>query len=698
MVCAEQRLLVAVDFRRLARGLAYAVGIYLSGGVGLQQVRAAEPDLLRLPEGWRLAPELMSGFPAHGLQLFVCDQASAPRPLRAYALAWDPTVPNISFKPVLQSAGRTPTQFYTEETGRVFAAVNGGYFGGGQSYSLVLQGGQVLAANIKTLSRTYLSNSVNYYPTRVAFGLTPSGRLTTDWIYHVGAGNAQIYAYPTPSPNALGQAPQPVPTAAFPAGGTPWTMQAAIGGSPMLLRDGVARISDQEELIEINNTTARPRTALGYTASGVAVLLVVEGDNAPGPAGVNLTELAALLQALGCTQGINLDGGGSTSLVVGGRTTVRPSGGAERAVASAVLWVDPRTQTVATSAPSILHEPWAVTLAKGSRGDIHVVAQGGGLSYQWLYEGAALPGETEPTLTLAGADGRAGRYSVRVTNRLGSVTSRAVTVDATSAGPSTLINLSVRAQGGAGEDTLIAGFVVRDGNKDVLVRAIGPGLKTFGVSDSFGDPRLELSTASGVTLAYNDDWLPRETEMVGARVGAFTLPADSRDAALVGNTRSGGHLATVTGRESSDRGNVLLELYDAGGPGALTNVSARARISPQTGPLIAGFVVRGPAALTVLIRAIGPSLAAFGVRDALAAPRLTLVKDGATLQVNTAWASAPNALEIWSAGRATGAFALPAGSADSALLATLPPGGYTAIVSAADEGSGVALVEVYEVR
>ena len=698
MVCAEQRLLVAVGIRRLARGLAYAVGIYLSGGVGLQQVRAAEPDLLRLPEGWRLAPELMSGFPAHGLQLFVCDQASAPRPLRAYALAWDPTVPNISFKPVLQSAGRTPTQFYTEETGRVFAAVNGGYFGGGQSYSLVLQGGQVLAANIKTLSRTYLSNSVNYYPTRVAFGLTPSGRLTTDWIYHVGAGNAQIYAYPTPSPNALGQAPQPVPTAAFPAGGTPWTMQAAIGGSPMLLRDGVVRISDQEELIEINNTTARPRTALGYTASGVAVLLVVEGDNAPGPAGVNLTELAALLQALGCTQGINLDGGGSTSLVVGGRTTVRPSGGAERAVASAVLWVDPRTQTVATSAPSILHEPWAVTLAKGSRGDIHVVAQGGGLSYQWLYEGAALPGETEPTLTLAGADGRAGRYSVRVTNRLGSVTSRAVTVDATSAGPSTLINLSVRAQGGAGEDTLIAGFVVRDGNKDVLVRAIGPGLKTFGVSDSFGDPRLELSTASGVTLAYNDDWLPRETEMIGARVGAFTLPADSRDAALVGNTRSGGHLATVTGRESSDRGNVLLELYDAGGPGALTNVSARARISPQTGPLIAGFVVRGPAALTVLIRAIGPSLAAFGVRDALAAPRLTLVKDGATLQVNTAWASAPNALEIWSAGRATGAFALPAGSADSALLATLPPGGYTAIVSAADEGSGVALVEVYEVR
>ncbi len=697
MVRYERKNLVTDEFRKFARGLACVAWAYFGWWAG-SQARAAGNDLLRLPEGWRLASELMTGFPAHGLQLFVCDQASAARPFRAYALAWDPTVPNISFKPVLQPAGRTPTQFFNEETGRVYAAVNGGYFGGGQSYSVVMQGGNVLAANIKALSRTYLGTSVNYYPTRAAFGLTPNGGLTTDWIYHVGSGNTQIYAYPAPSANALGQAPQPVPTAAFPMGGTPWKMTSAIGGSPMLLRDGVVRISDQEELIDINNTTSRPRTALGYTASGVAVLLVVEGDNAPGPAGVNLAELAALLQALGCTQAINLDGGGSTSLVVGARTTVRPSGGAERAVASAVLWVDPRTQTVATSAPTLLHEPWAVTLARGSRGGLHVVAQGGGLTYQWLYEGVALPGETEAALNFAGSDWRPGRYSVRVTNQLGSVTSRDVSVDATSAGSSTLINLSVRALGGSGEDTLIAGFVVRDGNKEVLVRAIGPGLKAFGVTDSFGDPRLELSSASGTNLAFNDNWLPRETETVGSRVGAFALQAGSNDAALVGTTRSGGHLATVSGRETTDQGNVLLELYDAGGPGALTNVSARARISPKTGPLIAGFVVRGPAALTVLVRAIGPSLAAFGVRDALAAPRLTLVKDGVTLQVNTAWASAPNALEIWAAGRTTGAFSIPAGSQDSAVLVTLPPGGYTAIVSAADEGSGVALVEVYEVR
>ena len=126
MVHFEQKFLVTVNLRPFVRGFAGVVWACLSWSAG-PQARAAGNDLLRLPEGWRLASELMAGFPAHGLQLFVCDQASAPRPLRAYALAWDPTVPNISFKPVLQSAGRTPTQFYTEEPGRVYAAVNGGY-------------------------------------------------------------------------------------------------------------------------------------------------------------------------------------------------------------------------------------------------------------------------------------------------------------------------------------------------------------------------------------------------------------------------------------------------------------------------------------------------------------------------------------------------------------------------------------------
>jgi exopolysaccharide biosynthesis protein len=96
----------------------------------------------------------------------------------------------------------------------------------------------------------------------------------------------------------------------FPTGGTPWTVPTAIGGSPMLLRGGQINISDVAELININNTTSRPRSAIGHTANGIVLLLAVEGDNSTaGYPGVNLAELANMLRLLGCTDAINLEGG-----------------------------------------------------------------------------------------------------------------------------------------------------------------------------------------------------------------------------------------------------------------------------------------------------------------------------------------------------------------------------------------------------
>jgi exopolysaccharide biosynthesis protein len=107
----------------------------------------------------------------------------------------------------------------------------------------------------------------------------------------------------------------------------------------MLLRGGLVNISDVAELININNTTYRPRSAVGYTANGIVLLLAVEGDNASaGYPGVNLSELANILKQLGCTDAMNLDGGGSTSMIISGRLTVRPGdAGVERPVVSAVL-------------------------------------------------------------------------------------------------------------------------------------------------------------------------------------------------------------------------------------------------------------------------------------------------------------------------------------------------------------------------
>lgn len=669
---------------------------------GLAGARAAEaPPFIRLPTGWRVATELMGAFPAQGLQLYAFAAEAGARPLRAFCLAWDPTSPAVALKPVLANAGRTPLQFFAAEPGTVFAAANGGFFGSGQSFSLVQVGGAVLAPNIKSVTRTFQGAGTPYFPTRAAWGIAADGRLAADWIYHVGAGNALLYAYPAPSPNAPGAAPQPVPTAAFPAGGARWEMENAIGGSPMLIKDGRVQLTDREELIEIDNAAARPRTALGHTAGGIVLLLAVEGDNAPGPAGVPLSEVASLMLGLGCTAAINLDGGGSTSLVVGGRTTVRPSGGAERSVVSALLWFDPRTQIPVTGAPEILHGPWDIAVASGARATLQVSATGGGLAYQWLRDDAPIPGATQAAYTIGTATpALAGGHAVRVTNPRGTITSRVAALTVTpAAAPATLVNLSVRAFGGAGADALVAGFVVREGAKDVLVRAVGPGLAPLGVPGVFPDPRLELTTAAGARLAGNDDWISADTAALAVSVGAFAIAPGSRDAALAGALGPGAHLAITAGAGAAARGNLLLEVYDTGGGGALANLSARARVSAASGPLFAGFVVRGPAAMTVLIRAIGPALRSFGVAEALAAPRLELVRDGVTQLANTAWAAAPNAPELRDAAVRAGAFLLPVGSADAAMLVTLAPGAYSAVITPANPATeGIALVELYEVR
>lgn len=680
---------------RLARCAILGMGL-LGGAV---QAQPASP-LVALPAGWRLATEWMAGFPAEGLQLWVRETPASAPPVRAFCLAWDTRSPAVAFKPVLAATARTPSQLAAQEPGRVFAAINAGFFGGNQSFSLVQRDGAVLAANVKSLARTFQGAPTNYFPTRAAFGISAGGRLATDWIYHIGSGNNLIYSYPQPSPNLLNAAPQPVPTAAFPEGGSPWVMQHGIGGSPMLVKDGVVRVTDQAELIDVNNTSRRARSALGYTADAIVLFLAVEGDNPPAAPGLTLAELAALLRELGCVGAINLDGGGSTSLVAGGRTTVRPSDGAERPVISAVLLTDPAGGAPAEAAPVIVHPPWDLVVAREAPASLQVVASGGALAYQWQHNGVALAGATRAALDFASVTPvQVGAYAVVVTNSRGAVTSRAANLSVVAAAPGELVNLSVRAGAGPDEDTLIGGFALRDGEETILARAVGPSLGPLGVTGFLADPKLELFAEGGRLLAANDDWDSAAIGAAAARVGAFPLPPGSRDAALLRPTAAGTYTVAASPARDGSRGNLLIELYDTGsGRGTLANLSARARVSPAGGELIAGFYVRGDAAMTVLIRGVGPSLGELGVRDALPGPVLTLVRGGEVQLTNRAWALAPNAVAVRDAARRAGAFPLSGGTADTAMLVTLPPGAYTAVLAAPSGSAGVALVEVYELR
>lgn len=334
-----KRFLLALPLLVILYGGACSKSSSTNGGGGTPTPTPTPvTPLISLPPGWKYSASLSVNFPS-GIQAFTFDTIYNGKTVKAYCVALDYSTGRFDFKPVMSTTLKTPSQFAAGETGLVYVAINGGYFGGNQSYSLVKYDNVVAAPNIKAVTRVYNGSNASYYPTRVAFGVTSTGAPTTAWIYSVGTGNDLLYQYPSPSPNIEGALPQAQPTETFPAGGSIWNIAAGIGGSPMLVRGGAIRISDAEELISINNTTSRPRTAIGYTAAGRFVLLAVEGDNASaGYPGINLADLASMVQSLGCTDAINLDGGGSTSMVIGNRLTVRPGdNGVERPVASAVL-------------------------------------------------------------------------------------------------------------------------------------------------------------------------------------------------------------------------------------------------------------------------------------------------------------------------------------------------------------------------
>ncbi len=260
---------------------------------------------------------------------------------------------------------------------------------------------------------------------------------------------------------------------------------------------------------------------------------------------------------------------------------------------------------------------------------------------------------------------------------------------------STLGNLSVRTFAGTGDKTLIAGFVVADGSRNILVRGIGPTLGVFGVGGALVDPVLELN--GGATVVRNDNW---ETGSASAAafsaVGAFALGAGARDSALL-ESIAGARTARLEGT-AGGTGIALVELYaSTGGSGRLINVSARTEVGTGDNILIAGFNVGGTTPRRLLIRAVGPTLGVFGVGGTLADPVL-VVRTGAGVEVaaNDNWSTANNAAELASSAARVGAFALAAGSKDAVIAAILPPGSYTAAISGAGNSTGVALVEVYE--
>ena len=249
------------------------------------------------------------------------------------------------------------------------------------------------------------------------------------------------------------------------------------------------------------------------------------------------------------------------------------------------------------------------------------------------------------------------------------------------------------------------GFVVAGDGKNLLVRGIGPTLSSLGIVNALADPLLTLFNSTG-TIATNDDWQINsagqdQTALIAAtsaRVGAFPLPNGSKDSALL-VTVNNGALTTGLLRPNSTTGVALTEVYDTDttGTSRLINVSARMNVTTGEGTLIAGLIIAGNAPKRVLIRGIGPTLSVFGVLGVLADPQITVFANSSVIASNDNWETGTSTSDQLTAVSAqVGAFALPAGSKDAALLVTLPPGAYTVQVSGVGNTTGVALIEVYE--
>lgn len=265
---------------------------------------------------------------------------------------------------------------------------------------------------------------------------------------------------------------------------------------------------------------------------------------------------------------------------------------------------------------------------------------------------------------------------------------------------SRLANVSVRAKSGTGANVLIVGFVVDgDGSKKILLRGIGPTLGVFGVGGTLPDPVLTLGKLNGPTVVSNDNWSVNAAEISGLpTAGGFPLKSGSLDAALVADLTPGAYTAKIEDKGGGE-GVAMGEAYDPD-PSAtpnFINISARTWVGTDADSLFAGFVVTGGNS-TVLIRAVGPTLekAPFNLTGMLSDPVLRVYRQGdlAPSYQNDDWATAAGVSEAAS-GRT---FPLASGAKDAAVLVSLPECSYSAVVSGKNGATGIALVEVYQVK
>ena len=258
-------------------------------------------------------------------------------------------------------------------------------------------------------------------------------------------------------------------------------------------------------------------------------------------------------------------------------------------------------------------------------------------------------------------------------------------------GASHLVNISTRMNVGTGQNVLIGGFIIKGSqSKTLVLRAIGPSMALSGVTNVLADPVLEVHDSTGGVIALNNDW--RDGAQASQIEQSGLAPTDSRESAILVTLSPGNYTAVLSG-SGDTAGNGLVEAYEMDSTSTrLVNISTRGRVGTVNEPMIGGLITQG-GAKKVIIRALGPSLGTGinAITGALSDPVLEL-RDGSgnLLAVNDDWGVSSQVAEILAS------TIPPVNSKESAIVATLSAGNYTAIVRSVDGTPGVALVEVFD--
>lgn len=356
-----------------------------------------------------------------------------------------------------------------------------------------------------------------------------------------------------------------------------------------------------------------------------------------------------------------------------------------------------KTVTVMDQTGTILNVPLAVTVPAGTFELVMEVFTPDGVAAGNSFGiGSNAASETGPSYASAAGCGNPDPTTTAALGRPNMHIVFNVHGSCSTAPPTKALNISTRLRVEVGDNAMIGGFIVT-GNapKSLVLRGVGPSLANFGISDVLADPVLSLRGASGAVIFQNDNWQDDPAQAAQISFAGLALQ-DQRESGIAVTLQPGAYTAILTGQNQTT-GVGLVEIYDTNqaADAQLGNISTRGFVQTASNVMIGGFILGGATGNTrVAIRGIGPSLSQSGLSNVLANPTLELHdSNGTTLVANDNWQDDPASAAALSAN----GFALQ-NNLESGIFITLPPGSFTAILSGIGGGTGIGLVEVYNLQ